>query len=144
MKKGTCKHFNGFHNTHCAAGVCYRDVTPDPDTPGSALRRPCRTIPFSDSSDDQEEFAKRGMCEKLEEPTSEEIAKFEAGWKRHMDNMALVNKALDPIRKEHKGKSWQGTIECPVCKGKLHLSHSGYNGHMRVHCETEECVRWME
>lgn len=41
-----------------------------------------------------------------------------------------------------KGK--QETIECPVCKGKLHLSRSGYNGHVHGHCETEDCVSWME
>lgn len=36
------------------------------------------------------------------------------------------------------------TIECPVCKGKLHLSQSSYNGHVHAHCETPECVSWME
>lgn len=35
-------------------------------------------------------------------------------------------------------------IECPVCKGRLHLSQSAYNGHVHGKCETEGCVSWME
>lgn len=35
-------------------------------------------------------------------------------------------------------------LECPVCKGKLHLSQSSYNGHVHGKCETEQCVSWME
>lgn len=35
-------------------------------------------------------------------------------------------------------------IECPKCKGKLHLSQSSYNGHVHGHCTTEGCVSWME
>lgn len=35
-------------------------------------------------------------------------------------------------------------IECPECKGRLHLSQSAYNGHVHVRCETIGCVSWME
>lgn len=35
-------------------------------------------------------------------------------------------------------------IECPACKGRLHLSQSSYNGHVHGRCETESCVSWME
>lgn len=38
----------------------------------------------------------------------------------------------------------QEIIECPVCKGRLHLSQSSYNGHVRGQCETKECVNWNE
>lgn len=38
----------------------------------------------------------------------------------------------------------QEVIECPVCKGKLHLSQAAYNGHVHGHCETPDCVSWME
>ena len=48
------------------------------------------------------------------------------------------------IKKKHKGKSWSGVVECPVCKGKLHVSHAAYNGHVHGHCETDGCVSWME
>lgn len=35
-------------------------------------------------------------------------------------------------------------MECPQCKGRLHLSQSSYNGHVHGRCETEGCVSWME
>lgn len=45
---------------------------------------------------------------------------------------------------ERNRVSKQEVIECPKCKGRLHLSQSSYNGHVHGHCETEGCVRWME
>lgn len=38
----------------------------------------------------------------------------------------------------------QEVIECPMCKGRLHLSQSAYNGHVLGKCETDNCVSWME
>ena len=35
-------------------------------------------------------------------------------------------------------------IECPVCKGRLHLSQAACNGHIHAKCETEGCLSWME
>jgi hypothetical protein len=35
-------------------------------------------------------------------------------------------------------------VECPVCKGRLHLSQAAYNGHVWGKCETKGCVSWME
>lgn len=35
-------------------------------------------------------------------------------------------------------------IECPICKGRLHLSQAACNGHVHGHCETTGCVSWME
>ena len=35
-------------------------------------------------------------------------------------------------------------VECPVCKGRLHLSQAAYNGHVHGKCETVGCVSWME
>ena len=35
-------------------------------------------------------------------------------------------------------------VECPICKGRLYLSQSAYNGHCHGRCETEGCVSWME
>ncbi len=40
--------------------------------------------------------------------------------------------------------SKQEVIECPACKGRLHLRQSSYNGHVRGKCETEDCVAWVE
>ena len=35
-------------------------------------------------------------------------------------------------------------VECPVCKGRLHLSQSAYNGHVHSKCETRGCLSWTE
>jgi hypothetical protein len=45
-------------------------------------------------------------------------------------------------KKKPRGK--QEVIECPVCKGRLHLSQSSYNGHVRGQCETADCLNWIE
>ena len=45
-------------------------------------------------------------------------------------------------KKEPIGKS--ETVECPICKGKLHLSQAACNGHVHGKCETKDCVSWME
>jgi len=41
--------------------------------------------------------------------------------------------------------SKQEVIECPTgCGGKLHLSQSSYNGHVRGQCTTPGCASWIE
>ena len=41
-------------------------------------------------------------------------------------------------------KDRTGVVECPICKGQLHLSQSAYNGHVWGKCETADCIAWME
>lgn len=83
-------------------------------------------------------------CEHLRRPTSEEIAAHEAWMDAHFEKMRTVMTAVVPWRKKHKGRSHSETVECPACKGRLHLSISAYNGHVHGHCQTEGCVSWME
>lgn len=60
-----------------------------------------------------------------------------------MERMAIVMPVVNDWRKKPPfGK--QEVIECPKCKGRLHLSQSSYNGHVHGQCETEGCVSWME
>jgi len=61
-----------------------------------------------------------------------------------MKNIHLQLDVMEKVKKEHEGESWQGVVECPVCKGKLHVSHAEYNGHVHGKCETEGCLAWME
>jgi hypothetical protein len=147
MRPGTCKHFNGsYHNKTCLAGVCYRDVTPDPDKPGSALREPCRTrMLFSNPNEAQRKsFDGRGKCEKYAEPSKEEIAAYEAETEAAIARMMKATAVISEVKREHRGKSWSGVKECPVCGGRLHMSHSGYNGHVHGKCETKDCIAWIE
>lgn len=52
-----------------------------------------------------------------------------------------------PIIAEWKKKKPIGKaeiIECPACKGRLHLSQAASNGHVHGKCETNGCLSWME
>ena len=83
-------------------------------------------------------------CEKLRRPTSDEIAMNEVYEEKQMAKFFAVREAVLPWRKAHKGKSASEVVECPACSGRLHLSISAYNGHVHGHCETVDCVSWME
>jgi len=83
-------------------------------------------------------------CEKLRRPTPDEIAASDKWEEDHMNTMWAVMTGIRPWRDAHKGRSAQEVVECPACKGRLHLRISSYNGHVHGHCETEGCARWME
>lgn len=156
MKKCACKFYNGdFHNTHCDAGVAYRDVTTDPDNRlGIAFRKPCidweafkAGNPMS--AGQRAEWEKHGTCAKRQAPTDEEIAAWEEDMKKHTAKMMLTIPIISKVKQEHN-ESWAGVVECPACKGKLHLKLDRFGGihgpQKRCHgkCETEGCVSWME
>lgn len=64
---------------------------------------------------------------------------FEASMKQ----LEIANPVISAWRKkEPYGKS--EVIECPVCKGRLHLCQSSYNGHVRARCETKDCIAFIE
>ncbi|HLX18407.1 MAG TPA: hypothetical protein VKS24_24730 [Bradyrhizobium sp.] len=83
-------------------------------------------------------------CENLRLPTPEEIEAHEKWINARMSKMATVQTGIAEWRKAHKGRSASEIVECPACKGRLHLSISAYNGHIHGKCETEGCVSWME
>ncbi len=35
-------------------------------------------------------------------------------------------------------------VECPICKGRLHLAQAASNGHTQGKCETSGCLSWIE
>ena len=140
-----CKHYNGwYHNDTCLAGVCYRDVTPRSDEPGCAIRKPCQPIDTPHAKKVIAEDGPQGTCDKYEEHTAGERDEIMAELNKHADMLRLTLPIVRRVKDEHKGHEWQGVVECPVCKGKLHLSHAAYNGHVWGRCETEGCVSWME
>lgn len=60
-----------------------------------------------------------------------------------LERMKIVDPVIGAWRKKKPiGKS--EVIECPVCKGRLHLSQAAYNGHVRARCETADCVNFIE
>ncbi len=130
-----CVHFNGMQNKTCRAGVTYDEVD-------NGKRVPYRkALPCFKPEGDEVEQCK---CEHLRFRTEEEIQARLDEHEETMRKMTLAQTVIAPIRKEHKGKDWRGVLECPNCKGKLHVSHSGYNNHVHAKCETPDCVAWME
>lgn len=83
-------------------------------------------------------------CDKYERRTFEEVQAEDAEMDARIAEFLLAGPLIRRIKEEQKGKSWAGVEECPVCKGKLHLSHAAYNGHVHGQCETEGCLSWME
>lgn len=147
MRKGICKHWIGHGSpTHCAAGVCYQDVTHDPEAIGSAFRVPCR-LPDSWSQPRLRDMASestQGTCDKREFPTDVECAESERKMDEFMRRVTLVDPVIGALKKKYQGKGFQGTIECPACKGVMHVRIAGCNGHAKVNRETEDCVRFIE
>lgn len=151
MSPHTCKFYNGdHHNKCCDAGVDYESVTTEPERLlGKAFRKPCVNWgkfkagnPMSALQ--QAEWEKRGTCDKYTEPTPEEVVKYEQEMHAHAERMMKGIEATMDIRKKYKGQNWKGVIECPICKGRLHVSHAAMNGHVWGKCETVNCLAWME
>jgi hypothetical protein len=85
------------------------------------------------------------ICPKWERRSLEHAEKRADAIEEMMERMAIVDPVVNKWRIKPKPQSdRRETIECPKCKGRLHLSQSCYNGHVRGHCETEGCVSWIE
>jgi hypothetical protein len=61
-----------------------------------------------------------------------------------LPKIITVLNGIAPWRKMHRKEDFGEVVECPACKGKLHLRIYKYNGHVHGRCETEGCVAWME
>lgn len=83
------------------------------------------------------------LCPKWERRSLEHAEKRAEEMEEAMERMLVVMPVVNDWRdKKPFGK--QEVIECPKCKGRLHLSQSSYNGHVHGQCETKGCVSWME
>lgn len=85
------------------------------------------------------------LCPKWERRSLERAEKRADAFEEAMERMSIVMPVVNKWRVHPKPEHDRSeVIECPKCKGKLHLSQSSYNGHVHGHCETEGCVSWME
>jgi hypothetical protein len=146
-----CRHYtNGadvVNDKKCAKGVCYLSVTAKPGEPGSAYRIPCHT-PTGERELKIRQEGSVGTCEHFSALTEEEIAQQEKeskeSFERAIKRMELTAPLITAVKKKYRGRSIRGIRTCPVCQGKLHISHSAYNGHVHARCETDGCVAFME
>lgn len=111
MEIDTCKFYNGtLLNTHCKAGVCYRDVTPDPDdTTGIAYRMPCIDLGMYQklhgrglgmNEVQKANYDRRGHCDKREAPTIQEVEEHEAvRLARFHEHMSNIQNGICPTHK---------------------------------------------
>jgi hypothetical protein len=139
-----CKHYDG--RAAILGGCCGAGVPMDSFGPmeGAAYRRPCIQGPSWDAK-----RAALGItaqpCDKQQMPTPEEAEQESRDLNEYA---AKVMKVLAETRTWRvKGKlsaDRAEVIECPACKGRLHMRQSAYNGHVAAKCETKGCVSWME
>lgn len=139
MRPLGCKHYRGAlgGESVCCAGVNMRELVGGPDA-GWIIRLPCNAA-LRLSGGNQ-----TVPCDLYEEPTAEELAEEEQAINASMARFMATVPLCSKIKAIHEGESAEGVDKCPVCGGELHWSHSGYNGHVAMRCETENCVRFME
>jgi hypothetical protein len=128
MNERTCKFYNGtWHNTHCEAGVCYKDVTPEPDNcTGSMLRLPCITYTKAErlamTAGQLEHVARKGMCETFQLPTKEELEEQEARWQERWKEVSdSLEKGIVPDGVFVCGPSRIGKCKCDCPKSCEHV-----------------------
>jgi len=123
-----CRHYNGMLNETCKAGVNYRALAGNADaTPLNLLGLPCVLI------------SSATPCASLDRPTVAEAQAEEDEFMQHAAGSLL---AIQRARKIGKGRA--GVIECPICRGKLSVAVSSFNGHTQGRCATEGCLQWIE
>lgn len=161
MSPGTCIHWNGWRDaqSRCEAGFRYREVV-GPEPFGAFLRLPCiqyhvrpahgkGTYVKAGERVIRVEVDRKGLpqaeCACYIEPTDEQIQQdreeTDAALERHM--VAIKVSSAWRVRPK-PAQDRHEVLECPVCKGRLHLSQAAYNGHVHGQCETKGCVSWME
>lgn len=146
---GRCIHFAGVNFTEpekrCKAGVRMLDVI---------VKQPYRyrydgdrTVYTSNHSLpclSEHDPMNVCRCDKKQLPSADEIAEEEAFINKRVAMLKASIPLIERIKREHKGEDWRGVEVCPVCGGKLHMTHSSFNGHVWGKCETDDCLSWME
>lgn len=136
-----CRHYEPkpgmkANQLDCAAGVDRKTLPEITDRGQSRFKMPCidgHLLPGGACA----------ICPKWERHTQEDGEKRALGVLQSMRRMTLAGPVVSAWRKKPPfGK--QEVIECPVCKGRLHLSQVAYNGHVRGQCETPDCLSWIE
>lgn len=150
MSPGSCIHFNGVQNNLCKRGVAYSNwAGPKPcirfiekSANGSTSLRPGEVAaerkPFPGAD-------KAKPCPFYQEPTDEQVQADRAETEAWLERTKVALKVAAEWRVRPKPAQDRHEVkECPICKGRLHLSQSAYNGHVHGKCETQDCVSWME
>jgi len=127
---GDCRHFTGYQNGVCKAGVCYREIVGGPDL-GWAARLPC--LPNSALRKESDV-----TCEKFSALSEAECVEREKEIKERFNGIIAARKRIIQLG------VGSGIIECPVCLKRMGFTVAKSNGHVHARCETKGCLVWME
>lgn len=152
MNHGTCIHFNGVQHDHCKRGVSYEVNWPMGPKPcikllhksarGGTYLKPGE-VPAETKPNPGADMAK--PCPFYEDPTDEQVQADREETEAALNRTFAAIKVAGEWRVRPKpAQDRYEVVECPVCKGRLHLGQSAYNGHVHGRCETDNCVSWME
>lgn len=140
---GWCIHYRGITGPHgervtsCEKGIEYSSFR-TADFKTNFAQQPCFL------KDNGQSKPNALPCDHLRRPTAEEIAEHKKWIEKRMTLLLTVRAGIRSWRDRYKGKSATEVVECPACKGRLHLSIAAYNGHVHGKCETEGCASWVE
>jgi hypothetical protein len=123
------------HKT-CEAGMDYTELNG-----GSEYRRMYQLPCFIRAG---EKAGQRIHCDHFRAPTAEEIALHKQLAEDRLSLVMTVKAGISPWRVQYQGCSHSEIVECPACKGHLHLSIAAHNGNVKGRCETGGCVSWAE
>lgn len=148
MSPGSCKHFTGTQHELCGRGVRY-----DQFSPGipciKFIEKSARGgtyLAVGEPAAERKPWKYDGKpCPLYEAPTDEEVQADRRESDAAMNRLKVALKVASEWRVRPKpAQDRREVIECPICKGRLHLSQSAHNGHVHGRCETDNCVHWME
>lgn len=129
-----CVHYEPREHL-CGAGVDQRTIQKVPAGPNGFPWGPCI---YGHTLEDP-----CAACPHWKRPSREEGEAYADSVASLMLRMEVVDPVINAWRKKLPiGKS--EVIECPACKGRLHLSQAACNGHIRANCETPDCVKFIE
>ncbi len=141
FEMGYCRHYEPkpgmrARDLSCAVGIDTKDLPEITDKGKARFNIPCidgHLIPGGACA----------ICPKWERHTKEDGEKRATDMLHSMRKMKLAGPIISAWR-EKKPRGKREVIECPVCKGRLHLSQAAYNGHVHGRCETDDCLSWLE
>ncbi len=132
-----CQHYHPRPGAEigCGAGVDIRKMQRVPTGPKGIKWGPCIGGHTLENP--------LAVCRHWLRTTREQGEARADGIERSMKKLTIAGPFIGAWRKkEPYGKA--EVVECPVCKGRLHLSQAAYNGHVHARCETADCISFME
>lgn len=131
FRPGWCIHYqNAARHDACKAKIPYKTWDGYP-----LARQPCFLVDGKSKPDAVE-------CASIRRPTPEEISTNVEWKKARIQRLFTVLQSLADWIAANRGKA--DVLECPACKGRLHISVAACNGHSHGQCETPGCVSWMQ